>query len=163
VFTGHRLSTGKIGMSTGQCLSIGISCISTGLCHWLTSIVLYHVHRQNTSVNIRSYMQTYGNCLLTFPFCLYSAWLHVDRTHLLVDRINIHVHMFGLPVHRQYTYVNRTTLPVNRVTSSVHWRRIFFPQTLLYAQKKNLTQREQSGTEPWLACVRSTYIYPPTP
>ena len=78
-----------------------------------------------------------------------------------MDSINIHVNKDGLPVHRQYFYVSRTTLPVNRMTPSVHWRQIFFPQTLLYAQKNDLTQREQSGTEPWLACVRSTYTYPP--
>ena len=61
--------------------------------------------------------------------------------------IHTHVHKNGLPVHKQEFYVNRTTLPVNRMRPSVHWRPIFFPQTLLYAQKNDLTEREQSGTK----------------
>jgi hypothetical protein len=40
------------------------------------------------------------------------------------------------------------------LTWLVMLRQIFFPQTLLYAQQNDLTQREQRGTEPWLACVR---------
>ena len=60
----------------------------------------------------------------------------VDRTHPLDDRINTHVNKDGLPVHRQQFYVNRTTLPVNRMTPSVHWRQIFFPQTLLLCAKR---------------------------
>ena len=87
----------------------------------------------------------------------------VDRTHLLVDSINIHVNKDGLPVHRQYFYVNRTTLPVNRMTPSVHWRQIFFPQTLLYAQKKILPSASKAALSRGSRVCAAPTFTPPTP
>ena len=86
--------------------------------------------------------------------------MRLDRTHP-VDRINTHAHKLVIPVHRQYTCVNRTLfistgihgtgIPVSCNRYSRHDPAcqqddtvcalevvIFFPHTLLHAQKKIL-------------------------